>query len=129
MKPEWIRPLFLVSAAYDLILGIAFLLAFKPIYARFGVSLPNHDAYVQFAAAVVAIFGIGFWFVAQAPQRNRDIIKMGILLKLSYSTVVLAHYSRGQMPSMWVPFAFLDLLFLVAFVAALRAIPSEPARA
>ena len=129
MKNEWVRPLFVVAAAYDLILGIAFLLAFRPIYARFGIALPNHDAYVQFAAAVVAIFGIGFWFVALAPQRNRDIIKMGILLKLSYASVVFAHFARGQMPTMWVPFAFLDLLFLGAFLAALKAMSGEPARA
>ena len=26
MKPEWIRPLFVVAAAYDLVLGLLFLL-------------------------------------------------------------------------------------------------------
>lgn len=89
MKREWIRPLFLVAAAYDTLLGLAFLLAFKPIYAAFGVTLPNHNAYLLFGAAMITVFGIGFWLVARDPERNRDIIKLGILLKLSYASIVL----------------------------------------
>ncbi len=125
MKREWIRPFFLLAAAYDIILGVVFLLAYPAVYGRFGVTLPNHPGYVQFAAAVVAIFGIGFWYVAQAPERNRDIIKLGVLLKLAYSGVVLGWWFQGQMPAMWLPFAWIDLAFLLAFIAALRALPAS----
>ena len=83
----------------------------------------------QFAAAVVSIFGIGFWYVSRAPERNRDIIKLGILLKAAYSTVVLGWWFRGQMPMMWVPFAGIDLAFLFACIATLRALPAEGPRA
>jgi hypothetical protein len=129
MRREWISPLFYVSALYDFLLGVAFLLAFRVIYERFGVTLPNHPAYVQFCAAVVTIFGIGFWFVARAPERNRDIIKLGVLLKLSYAGIVLYYWFRGRMPAMWVPFAWIDLAFLVAFLAALRALPAAAVEA
>ena len=124
MKREWIRPFFVLAAAYDLILGAVFLFAYAAVYARFGVTLPNHPGYVQFAAAVVAIFGIGFGFVARAPERNRDIIKLGVLLKLAYSGVVLGWWFQGQMPGMWVPFAWIDLAFMFAFIATLRALPA-----
>lgn len=124
MMPTWVRPLFWTAAIYDFVLGVVFLVAHGAVYARFGVPPPNHPAYVQFAAAVVVTFGIGFWLVARAPQRNRDIIKLGILLKLAYSSVVLGWWFQGRMPGMWVPFAWIDLAFLVAFVAALRAIPA-----
>jgi hypothetical protein len=127
MKREWIRPFFMIAAAYDFILGVVFLLAYRAVYAYFNVTLPNHPAYVQFAAAVVAIFGIGFWYVARAPERNRDIIKLGVLLKLTYSLVVLSWWFRGQMPGMWVPFAWVDLAFMVAFLAALRSLPAVSA--
>jgi hypothetical protein len=128
MKREWIRPLFVVAAAYDFILGVLFLLAYPAVYERFGVALPNHPGYIQFAAAVVAIFGVGFWFVSRAPERNRDIIKLGILLKVAYSSVVLGWWLRGQMPQMWVPFAWIDLAFLATFIAALQALPAAGAR-
>ena len=127
MKREWIRPLFYVAALYDFLLGLVFLFAYVPVYERFGVTLPNHPGYIQFGAAVIAIFGIGFWLVARAPERNRDIIKLGVLLKLAYSGVVLGYWFRGQIPAMWVPFAWADLAFFFAFLAALRALPAPKA--
>src|SRR5438093_1285077 len=85
-------------------------------------AVPAHPAYIQFSAAVVATFGLGFWFVARAPERNRDIVKLGVLLKLAYSSIVLIYWFQGRMPSMWVPFAWIDLAFLLAFLASLRII-------
>jgi hypothetical protein len=127
MKREWLRPFFVVAALYDIVLGGLFLVAAEPIYWRFGVTYVNHPAYVQFAAAVVLIFGIGFWFVAQAPERNRDIIKLGVLFKIAYSGVVLGWWFQGRMPGMWVPFAWIDLAFIAAFLAALRSLPAGQA--
>jgi hypothetical protein len=127
MKREWIRPLFVVAALYDFVLGVAFLLAWSSIYARFGIAPPNHPGYIQFGAAAIAIFGIGFWFVAQAPERNRDIIKLGVLLKIAYAGTVLTYWAQGRIPAMWVPFAWADLCFLATFVAALRALPAPRA--
>ena len=127
MKREWIRPFFIVAALYDIVLGVGFLFAWRAAYARFGIAPPNHPAYIQFAAALVAIFGIGFWLVAQAPERNRDIIKLGVLLKIAYSGTVLSYWAQGAMPLMWVPFAWIDLGFLLAFLASLRALPAAAA--
>ena len=120
MKVKTIKLLFIISALYDFLLGVIFLVGFRKIYNYFDIALPNHDGYVQFGAAVVAIFGVGFWFVAQDPQRNRDIIKMGILLKLSYSGVAFYHAALGNLPGIWLPFAWFDLIFLVLFVRALK---------
>jgi hypothetical protein len=129
MKREWLRPFFVVAAVYDFVLGVVFLVAHQAVYERFGVPPPNHPAYIQFCAALVTIFGIGFWYVSRAPERNRDIIKLGVLLKLSYSGIVLGWWFRGRMPMMWVPFAWIDLVFLLAFVGALRALPAGPPEA
>ena len=129
MKTSWIRPLFVFAALYDLVLGTAFFFAFKPVYERFAIPLPNHDAYVQLPAALIAIFGLGFWFVAQAPERNRDLIKLGVLLKLAFSGIVLSYAFRDAIPSMWVPLAWVDAAFMVAFIAALMAPRVNVARA
>ena len=129
MIPAWIRPLFVFAALYDIVLGVVLGLAFKPIMNRFGIVLPNHDAYVQLPAAFVVVFGIGFGLVAAAPKARRDLILLGILMKLAYSGVVLAHAAAGNMPVLWVWFAYADLAFLVAFVAAWRALgPGEAPR-
>ncbi len=122
MSLKTIKSLFIISALYDFILGVIFLIGFKQVYNYFNIVLPNHDGYVQFGAALVVIFGIGFWFVAQDPQRNRDIIKMGILLKLSYSGVAFYHAALGNLPGIWLPFAWFDVIFLILFVIALKAL-------
>ncbi len=127
MNAKWIRPFFVVAAIYDVVLGVTALLFFKPIYNWLNVTLPNHDGYVQWGAAVVTIFGIGFWLVSRDPARNRDIIKMGILFKLAYAATVLGHYFWGSVPAVWVPFAWLDLGFLIMFIVALRAVRAVPA--
>ena len=125
MDIKFIKKLFIVSAAYDFIIGLIFLVAFKHLYNHFGVALPNHDGYIQFAAIVVMAFGVGFWFVAQDPVRNRDIIKMGIILKIAYSGVVLGHDFFGYVPSVWVPWAYIDLVFLILFIMAHKALPKS----
>ncbi len=127
MRREAVRPLFRIAALYDIVLALAYGLAFRPIYARFGIALPNHDAYVQLPAALILVFGIGFWFVAQAPERNRDLMRLGVMMKLAFSLVVLGHLLLGAIPAMWVPFAVIDLLFAISFVMALRATPRSTA--
>ncbi len=128
MVPGWIRPFCRVCAIYDVALGLLFLLAFKPIFAQFGVTLPNHPAYVQFAAAMITVIGIGFWYVAQAPERNRDILKLGLLVKAAYTVIVFGYTLKGQMPAMWLPMGVIDLVMFFMIIVALRRIPA-PARA
>ncbi len=129
MKSDWVRPMFLVAAIYDLVLGIVFLVGYKPLMARLGMELPNHAGYILLPAALITIFGVGFWMIYRAPRRNRDIIKMGILFKFAYSGIVLWFYSRGEMPVLWAVFAAIDLVFLLLFAMALRAIPAPAAEA
>jgi hypothetical protein len=121
MRPAWIRPLFVVAAVYDVVLGLAYLLAYQAVYGSFGVALPNHPGYVQLNALFVVIMGIGFWFVARAPERNRDLIRLGVLFKAAYAGIVFYYYFRALVPWMWMPWAICDLLFMLAFLAALGA--------
>ena len=125
MIPSWVRPLFMIAALYDIVLGITLGLAFKPIMTRFGIVLPNHDAYVQLPAALVTIFGIAFALIAAAPRERRDLILLGILMKISYSGIVLGHAAAGNMPGMWTWFAWADLAFAIAFAAAWRALAAS----
>ena len=128
MNTKWIKTLLWVASLYDLILGVFSLLFFKTFYAWLSIELPNHDGYVQFPAALVAIFGIGFAMAARAPERNVNIIILGALLKLAYSATVLGHFFLGSIPILWVPFAWIDLVFLVLFLAALKTL-NRPAAA
>ncbi len=126
--PRWIRPLFVVAAAYDIVLGLAFFFLYPGIYARSGVDLPNHPGYVQLNALFVMIMGIGFGMVAAAPERNRDLVTLGTLFKAAFAGIVFLYWARGLMPAMWLPWAACDTLFLVAFLVALAVLPAPGAR-
>jgi hypothetical protein len=122
MKPiQAVRALFIVGGLYDGVLGLAFLLAGPAIFNHFGVAPPNHPGYVQFPALLLLVFAWMFFAVAANPYANRNLILYGILLKLSYSGVVIYYWVTSGVPDMWKPFAPIDLVFAALFIWAISA--------
>lgn len=121
MRIENVKRLFLAASVYDLALGLAFGFCFKCIYGFCGIELPNHDAFIQFPAALVAVFGIGFLLVSRDPARHRGIIVLGMLLKAAYVGIVGGHWLFGSMPVIFVPWIFIDFVFLLLFAWAWKA--------
>jgi hypothetical protein len=111
----WVRVVFAVTGVYDLALGLGFLVIGPQVFEAAGVPPPNHWGYVQFAAALVALFGLMFLAVAARPAANRNLIPYGVLLKLSYVAVVSCHWATGGVPWLFKPFAFIDALMLILF--------------
>ena len=74
-----LKPFFILAALYDAILGIAFLFFSAAIFQAFGVTPPNHLAYVQFPALLLLVFAAMFYRVATDPVRNRELILYGIV--------------------------------------------------
>lgn len=126
MHGSWIKPFFVIAGLYDTVLALAFLFFAPAIFQSFGVTPPNHFAYVQFPALLVLIFGAMFFAIARDPVKNRDLIWYGIALKIAYCGTVFFHYLTGGVPSMWLPWAWADLAFLVLFFVAWRSL--RPAR-
>jgi hypothetical protein len=120
--PRWIKPLFVFAGLYDGILGILFLAMPIYLFNAAGVALPNHIGYVQFPAMLLIVFAILFFNIAKDPIANRNLILYGILLKVSYCSVIFPHWLMGNMPTLWVPFAFFDFAFLVIFVIVHKAL-------
>ncbi len=116
MSSAWIRSLFIVVGLYDGILSLAFLLFPLAIFQWFEVTPPNHVGYVQFPALLLLIFAVMFFRIAVNPPGTRDLIPYGIALKAAYSGLVFWHDFTGGIPSMWIPWAWLDLVFLVLFL-------------
>jgi hypothetical protein len=117
-----IKGLFWVAAVYDLVLGFVFWMFFPLIYGYFGLELPNHPGYVQLSAIFIFIIGFGFFLVTRDPVGNRQIVLLGILMKLGYCLVVFSYLFYKTVPPIYVPFAILDLLFLALFLPAYGAL-------
>jgi hypothetical protein len=118
MNHRWISVIFGASAIYDFVLGAAFLFAGGEVFERFEVTPPNHPGYLQFPALLLIIFGVMFARIAMNPRGLRELMLYGIGLKLAYVGVVFFHHFSGGIPSMWLPFAYLDLAFLAGFILA-----------
>jgi hypothetical protein len=114
-KQPAISLLFVIAALYDGLLGLLFLFVGATVFQWFQVTPPNHFGYVQFPAALLIVFALMFLTIAKNPSANRNLIPYGMLLKVSYCSVVFFHWSTGGIPHMWKPFAVFDLVFLVFF--------------
>ena len=120
-----ITVLFIISAIYDGLLGVAFLFGSSALFQWFGVTPPNHPGYVQFPAALLIVFAAMFVAIAVNPVKNRNLIPYGIMLKVSYCSVVIFHWFTAGIPFMWKPFCIADLIFLVLFVRAWTVLGKE----
>jgi hypothetical protein len=119
-----ITALFLIAALYDGVLGAAFLLAPAQVFRMADVTLPNHLAYVQFPAALLLVFAWMFISIARNPVQNRGLIVYGILLKVAYCSIAFWYWFMEGIPSLWKPFAPIDLVMMVLFLWSFRTLAS-----
>jgi hypothetical protein len=118
MALNLIRLLFAVAGLYDSLIGLAFLGFGPQIFDASGVPHPNHWAYIQFGSLLLVIFGIMFFAVAYAPQANRNLIPYGMLLKLSYTGLVVYYSFTQDVPLLFKPFTVIDATMFVLFALA-----------
>jgi hypothetical protein len=115
MMARWIKPFFVVAGVYDLLLGLAFVFLAPVLFQQFGVEPPNHPGYVQFPALLLILFGVMLLQIAKDPARNRMLIPYAMGLKVAYSGTVLGYWATRGIPFMWIPWAWIDLVFLAVF--------------
>ena len=120
MNTRWLKALFVVAGLYDGVLALAFLLFWKSIFGAFGVTPPNHPGYVEFTALMLLLFAVMFFQIARDPIKHRSFIPYGISLKAAYSGTVFWHQFIGDIPAMWIPWAWADLTFLLLFLVAFK---------
>ena len=124
-------PVFLVAAVYNIGLGVAFTFLYKPILDVLDLAEPYNASYITLAAVLIAVQGVAYLFVWRNLAGNTDLIRVGIIYKAGYAAVALYYLAIGDLLH-WVFFLFavLDIVFLLLFVGALKAIgPARPASA
>jgi len=68
-----------------------------------------------------------FFRVATDPVANRNFIPCGIGLKAAYCGTAFWYAATAGIPSMWMPWAWADLAFLLVFAVAWVGTKSEGA--
>jgi hypothetical protein len=122
----WIRCLFSIAALYEISIGVAFLLAGPRIFGAGNIEPPNHWGYVHFPACLLVVFGLMFAAVAAQPVRFLDFVLPGFGLKISYVAVTGFYWITQGVPTMWKPFAIIDLAFALCFLLAWASLRTEP---
>ncbi|MCL2340455.1 MAG: hypothetical protein FWC49_01995 [Proteobacteria bacterium] len=120
MNMKRVRTLFIIAALYEGLLGVVFFFFAQGIFKTFGVEPPNHLAYVEFPALLLLVFAVMFIRIACDPTKNRELILYGIALKAAYCGTAFWYQVTQGIPSMWLPWAWLDLAFLLLFILAWR---------
>ena len=123
MKNNYYKGLYLISALYDFILGIAFLFFYQPIFKMLGMNIPENPAYLTFCALMIALFGILLFMIYQNLSGSRRLIIYAILVKFAYIGTVLYYYlfvgsSYVDMP--FLIFAGFDFVFAILFIESLK---------
>jgi hypothetical protein len=116
------RAFLLVAALYDLLLGAAFVVAGEQVLSAISMQLPPHVAYIQLAAVFIFVQGLSYWLAFRDPLGNLGIIRVGVAYKAAYAGLAIWYLAIGLLPSIFfIPWAIIDLGFLVGFVLFLRA--------
>jgi hypothetical protein len=126
-RTSFYRTVFLVGAAYDMILGALFFLVWRPIYDALGVQQPGNTAYLHIATAYIFVQGLSYWYVSRNIIRNLDMVRVGIVYKAIYVGLAAYYLVIGQLlHPVFAWFAVSDLVFLLLFVTCLRWATSSP---
>ena len=115
---KYYKGLFLVATIYDLVLGIVFLFFNRQVFDMLGVpeSLPEFGGFILLIGAFLFVIGIAYLLIYLGDlQRNRDLITIGALYKLAYSSIAFYCLAIGDYPHLAfiTIFGVADLIFLI----------------
>ncbi len=123
MKEGYYKGLYLISALYDFILGIAFLLFYKTIFGITGMNLPRNPAYLTFSAAIIALYGVLLFMIYLNLNGSRRLVIYAILVKFAYVGTVLYYYllvGPAYVDAPFLIFAGFDFIFALLFIESLK---------
>ena len=120
--PSFYKSLFLVAAAYDIVLGLAFIFLYDPILDALDITPPDNKSYIHLASVFVLVQGLGYLFVYRNLAGNLDMIRVGVIYKAAYATVAVYYLAIDELLH-WIFFLFgmIDIVFMGLFVATLVA--------
>jgi hypothetical protein len=117
-REKYYRLLFLVSAIYDIVLGIVFIFFSSWAFALLGIKekLPDFGGYLSLIGAFLLVIGIAYFLIYRGNlEKNHDLITIGVLYKLAYCTIAFVYLAMGPIPHhLFVTlFGIADLIFFI----------------
>ncbi len=118
-KKKYYKKLFLSAAIWNWIVGLTLLMLsfINPnILPLFGVETPPSLVFMQMLFILVIVFGIGLFIVYQDLDKNKDIVIMSIIEKVSFFVVYLIYFIFGDVNFLVLLLNIIDLIFGILFI-------------
>jgi len=122
MSIKWIKVLFVTAGISDLFVGAAFFFASNLIFRLTGVIPPYHICFVQFPSSLIVIFGAMFLHIAADPVARRDLIPYVTCFKISVWALVFTYQLTIGIAALWLPLAWIDVVYTILFLIAWRSL-------
>ncbi|OGX46092.1 MAG: hypothetical protein A3G38_00995 [Omnitrophica WOR_2 bacterium RIFCSPLOWO2_12_FULL_51_8] len=126
---DFFKLFFIVVGVYDVLLGGAFAVFYKNIYAYLNIALPNHPGYIFVPALFIIAGGIGEFLIAKDPLRNVDLAIMRLLMKLSFALAVFYSYFKFGVPPIFMLISTASVIGVVVNIMFIRWANAENAKA
>lgn len=113
--------MFLVGALWNLSGAVFVWLFVDWIFAHANMPTPEPIAFYYSWIALFATYGIGVYMVYKDMYANTNMVVLGIIGKVSFSTIFIYYYLSGPVnipPFFWIAIAG-DLIFAALFAAFL----------
>ena len=108
------RWLFILAAAFNIVIGLALIIVPDATYALAGTAPPS-SLEPRLVGWFVAIFGYGYALVAANLTAHRGLIRMTAIGKFGAVVLVWSHWFAGSAPTAFALGVVGDLLFAVGF--------------
>ena len=118
-KKNYYRYLFLIAALYNILNSVIFIgisIFGVDLFPLFGVAVPPSMIWLQLSLFLILIFGIGYIFVFRDFGKNRGIVVIGGLAKLTFFIIVLVYFVLGDVNILIVLLGGIDLIMVILFI-------------
>ena len=114
------RAMFYSAALFNLSVVFLFVFATEWTLSLMQITpAPSEPVYLHFFCVLVAIFGMGYFWIAREPDKNRPIIRLGAIGKLSLVVAGVVEVMIGNISwQILIPLA-VDLIYSLLFFRAL----------
>jgi hypothetical protein len=108
-------------AVYNVLAGVNMFCFYHESYKAIGVAKPELNLPIQLVGVLVALFGAGYWMVANNPVENRNVLLLGFWSKLLGSLLGIYYVAAGKLPPIFLAILFFsDIIYLPPFYVILR---------
>ncbi len=99
--PAWLRYALVAAGVYNLLWGLAALIAPNSTFDLYHLPRPIYPQIWQCLGMVIGVYGIGYLIAATDPRRHWPIVLVGLLGKIFGPVGYVYYAAKGDFPWSW----------------------------